>query len=143
MRLAQKTQYAIKAIYSLADNAITQQKTIPVIAKEQAIPAAFLQNIMRELRSAGFVESKRGKDGGYVLATEAEDIRVGDIIMLFVGDLHPVESVDLHKWQDKLFAPLWSQAAQALVDVYMGVNFKQLVEKGRILQSGVIHDYVI
>ncbi len=143
MRLAQKTQYAIKAIYSLADNAITQQKTIPVIAKEQAIPAAFLQNIMRELRSAGFVESKRGKDGGYVLATEAEDIRVGDIIMLFEGDLHPVESVDLHKWQDKLFAPLWSQAAQALVDVYMGVNFKQLVEKGRILQSGVIHDYVI
>ena len=143
MRLAQKTVYAIKAIYSLADSVVVRPKTIPAIAGEQEIPAAFLQNIMRELRSAGLVESKRGKDGGYVLATKPENIRVGDVITLFEGDLYPVEGVDQTKWQDELFAPLWDQAAQALVDVYMSVNFKQLVDKGRIMRSGIIHDYII
>ncbi len=143
MRLAQKTLYAIKAIYSLADSYSVKPKTIPVIAAEQDIPAAFLQNIMRDLRSAGLVESRRGKDGGYVLAQKPESIKVGDVVVIFEGELYPVESVDQDKWQDRLFAPLWDEAAQALLDVYMSVDFKQLVEKGRILRFGVIHDYVI
>ena len=143
MRLAQKTVYALKAIYSLAESASVEPKTIPVIAGEQDIPAAFLQNIMRELRSAGFVESKRGKDGGYLLAAKPENIRVGDIVVLFEGELYPVENVDKSKWQDRLFEPLWDRAAKALLEVYMSVDFKELVDEGRIMRFGVIHDYVI
>ncbi len=143
MRLAQKTVYAIKAIYSLADNASSQPKTIPVIAAEFEIPAAFLQNIMRELRAAGLVESRRGKDGGYVLAARPENIKVADVVTLFEGELYPVEGIDSAKWQDRLFIPLWDRAAAALGEVYMSVDFRELVQKGRILRSGVIHDYVI
>ena len=143
MRLAQKTLYAIKAIYSLAEVDGRYPLTITQIAEEHDIPAAFLQNIMRELKSGGYVESKRGKDGGYVLSLRPENIRVGDIIKLCEGELFPVDRVNSNKWQDVLFEPLWIEAATALENVYMSVTFSELVDKGRIARSGVILDYVI
>ena len=66
------------------------------IASAQEIPLPFLENILPELRHQGLVHSKRGADGGYWLAVEAERVTVADIIRAVEGPLATVrgESAD-------------------------------------------------
>jgi Rrf2 family protein len=65
---------------------------VPVleIAEQQRIPKKFLDGILSELRNAGFVHSKMGKGGGYLLARPAREIMVGDIVRTIDGPLAPV-----------------------------------------------------
>ena len=63
------------------------------IAEQAVIPRKFLELIVAELRSAGLVESTRGKSGGFRLAKPAEAISFGDIIRLIEGPLALVSCV--------------------------------------------------
>jgi Rrf2 family protein len=60
------------------------------IASTQQIPKKFLDAILSELRNAGFVNSKMGKGGGYMLARTASQISVGEIIRVIDGPLAPL-----------------------------------------------------
>jgi Rrf2 family protein len=61
------------------------------IAETNEIPKKFLDTILGELRNAGFVNSKKGKGGGYTLARPAAEIRVGHIIRVLDGPLAPIQ----------------------------------------------------
>ena len=50
------------------------------IARRQAIPQKFLELILASLKQAGFVESRRGADGGYLLARPADALTVGEVL---------------------------------------------------------------
>jgi Rrf2 family protein len=54
------------------------------------IPKKFLDAILGELRTAGFVHSKKGRGGGYVLARPPAEIMVGSIIRALDGPLAPI-----------------------------------------------------
>jgi Rrf2 family protein len=57
------------------------------IAQAQEIPVNFLENILRDLRRGGIVDSRRGQQGGYTLARPAEEISVADVIRAVEGPL--------------------------------------------------------
>ena len=61
------------------------------IADSNQIPKKFLDTILGELRNAGFVNSKKGKGGGYTLARPAHEIRVGHIVRVLDGPLAPIQ----------------------------------------------------
>jgi Rrf2 family protein len=63
------------------------------IAKAQAIPIKFLENILSELKRGGLVATQRGAEGGYWLARPAEEITVADIIRAVEGPLAAVRGV--------------------------------------------------
>lgn len=52
------------------------------ISKRQDIPLKYLEKLIRELRKAGLIESRRGPQGGHLLAKKPEDITVGDIVRI-------------------------------------------------------------
>lgn len=56
------------------------------IAKRQGIPQKFLELILASLKQGGFVESRRGADGGYLLARSPDTIRVGDVLRFVEGN---------------------------------------------------------
>ena len=91
MPISQKTQYAVRAVFELAKRRGTGATKIGEIAEAQAIPQRFLENILNKLKGAGFVESVRGKDGGYVLAREPKDLTVGEVLRFVEGPFAPVE----------------------------------------------------
>jgi Rrf2 family protein len=83
--LSQRARYALKALLNLAKaNAARGVSTISV---EETIPRKFLEGIMSDLRRAGFVESLRGKQGGYRLKRPPDLITFGDIIRATDGPL--------------------------------------------------------
>jgi Rrf2 family protein len=63
------------------------------LAKAEDLPVKFLEQVMQQLREAGFVESERGKHGGYRLAKPAGQIHVGQIVRLIDGPLAPIGCV--------------------------------------------------
>lgn len=137
MVITQKSQYAMRAIFELAKREGKGPVKIGEIAEAQAIPQRFLENILNQLRQGGVVESRRGKEGGYLLARPARAITAGTILRLVEGTIYTVECTTaaaedrcpLHG--DGVFGPLWERARQALEAVYDDTTFEDLVRQER------------
>lgn len=86
MKISARGEYAILALLELA----TQYKnkkpvTVQVISKKQSVPENFLMHILLELQRHNLVVSKRGSQGGYVLALSPKDITLGKVLKIFDG----------------------------------------------------------
>jgi Rrf2 family transcriptional regulator, iron-sulfur cluster assembly transcription factor len=79
MKLSNKGRYALQAVFDLAYHNAGRAAQIRDICDRQAIPARFLEQVFRDLKRAGLVRSKRGPRGGYELAREANEVRIGDV----------------------------------------------------------------
>ena len=122
------------AVYELACYAEEGPCKIGTIAQAQSIPVRFLENILNSLKSGGFVDSVRGKDGGYFLARDANSITVGEVIRFVQGPLGLVDCTsrvepDCDLYDDCVFRPLWEKARNALEEVYDGTTIQDLVDK--------------
>ena len=89
--LTKKGKYGLKAMLHLAGHEVGEPSLVSDIATLNDIPKKFLDTILGELRNAGFVNSKKGKGGGYTLARAASEIRVGHVIRVLDGPLAPIQ----------------------------------------------------
>jgi Rrf2 family protein len=131
MLVTQKCQYALRALFALAQHNDDRPLKIAVIAEEQEIPARFLEVILSQLKQGGFVESRRGTEGGYLLARPAAEIRVGDIVRFVDG---PSQTEEAAHGQD-VFALTWRRAAQAMHGVFDGLSVADLVAQDQVLRA--------
>jgi Rrf2 family protein len=89
--ISQKAKYALRALVVLcrAQEGGTPQM-ISEIARSQAIPKKFLEQILLELKRHGVVVSRRGRQGGYVLLRSPENVTFGEILRLIDGPIAPL-----------------------------------------------------
>lgn len=87
--LTRKGKYGLKALVYLADLPPGQLAFVSDIATRNNIPKKFLDAILGELRNAGFVQSRKGKVGGYRLARPITEIMVGHVVRVLDGPLAP------------------------------------------------------
>jgi Rrf2 family protein len=86
MRISAKARYACLALIDIAQaEPDGLRRRVREIADAQAIPPRYLPHILIRLKTAGFVQSARGPDGGYQLALSAANIAVGDVIAAIDG----------------------------------------------------------
>ena len=83
-----KGRYALRTMADLGSH--EGWVSLGDVAERQGISRKYLEQIMSLLVRAGFVESQRGKNGGYRLARPAEDYTLGEILRKTEGDLAPV-----------------------------------------------------
>jgi Rrf2 family protein len=88
--LSKKAKYAIKALVALADPECAQPVRIADLARQEQIPPKFLELILLGLKNHGWLQSRKGKGGGYLLARDPADIHLGQIVRMFDGPLAPV-----------------------------------------------------
>ena len=89
-QLSKRTQYSLRALYALTRKFGEGPVLITTLAETESIPKKFLEQILVSLKSAGFVSSKKGKGGGYVLAQPPEKITIGSVIRAIEGPLAPL-----------------------------------------------------
>jgi len=89
--LTKKGKYGLKAMVHLAGRTPGEATLVTDIAVANDIPKKFLDTILGELRNAGFVNSRKGKGGGYTLARPAHEIMVGHIIRVLDGPIAPIQ----------------------------------------------------
>lgn len=149
MTISQKCQYAVRAILELAKRYGKGPIAISDIAAKQAIPPRFLEIILNELKQGGFVESRRGVQGGYLLVMPPKTVTVGDIIRFVDGPLEPVKCISE---KGKPSCPikgkcalidLWIEAKKAVEGVYDAATFQDLVEREQALDRSKAADYCI
>lgn len=85
--LSQKTRYALRALLHLAEAETGRSVQAQEIAEQQRVPRKYLELILLDLKKAGFIKSRRGPGGGYVLAKAAAAISFADVIRVTDGPI--------------------------------------------------------
>ncbi|MBN2424651.1 MAG: Rrf2 family transcriptional regulator [Calditrichaceae bacterium] len=85
--LSKKSRYAIIAMVYLAKQFGKGPVLIGQIAEEEKLPKKFLEGILFELKNAGIVNSQRGKNGGYYLIKNPDEVHLAKILRLFDGPI--------------------------------------------------------
>jgi Rrf2 family protein len=95
MYVSKKTDYALRAMFTLVEHYNGTPIPIRELARRNDIPKRFLEQIMLALKAQGWVESIAGMRGGYVLAKNPTKITMGEVVRHFDGILAPIECVSL------------------------------------------------
>jgi Rrf2 family protein len=124
-KVSVKGQYALQAILDLT----SQPRGVPVkiadIARRQKIPQKFLELILAGLKQGGFVESRRGAEGGYLLARPAESITVGEVLRFVEGG----RAARRQSREETPFSEMWQKVDEAVAAILDRTTFAELARK--------------
>src|SRR3954454_2452496 len=87
VRVSAKVDYVLRAAVELASIESEWPGKGDRVASGQGIPLRFMENILGQLRQSGIVASRRGAEGGYLLARPASEIALADVIRAVDGPL--------------------------------------------------------
>jgi len=147
MKISKKCQYALKAILELslrnADNPVKSRD----IANAQKVSLRFMETILNELKHGGFIESRRGRDGGYALTKPAENITVGEIIEYTQGPISVVSETQKTKADCRStassFEKLWKEINNAISEICNNKTFSEIAEIEMKTRKTYKPDYTI
>ena len=135
MRLSTKGEYASRAMLELS----RRYREGPIhsceISKAQQIPPHFLQQILLLLKRAGYLKSRKGRMGGYILAKPPDEINVAEIIRVMDGPLAAIDCVSVMAHETCPMEAtcglrwLWKDVRDAIAEILEKTTFADLVEK--------------
>ncbi len=142
MKVSLKATYGIMAALDLA----LQNGAAPVqaraIAKRQAIPLRFLEQVLHGMKTGGIVDSVRGASGGYTLGKSPADISLAEIVEALDGPLSPgtprgsaARRLRGQLKHDVLLANVWERVHQAELGVLGTVTLKDLADRQQQLEQ--------
>jgi Rrf2 family protein len=97
--LSSRAKYATRALLELAIRYDTGPVLIHDIAEAQNIPVRFLEQILLQLKTEGFVASRKGPGGGYLLASPPDRITLGSVVRYIEGPLAPISCVSVTQYE--------------------------------------------
>lgn len=136
MKITYKGDYALKAILDLAIH-YGKIVTINELAKRADAPIKFLEQVLLDLKKGGFVESRRGKIGGYFLAKHPSKIKLGDVIRFIDGPIEPINCLeknysgcnDIYKC---VFRRILRDVTTATTKIVDNISFEDLVNQAEV-----------
>lgn len=141
MKVSQRATYGIMAAIDLAINGKDTPVQARAIARRQAIPIRFLEQVLHSMKKAGLVESLRGAQGGYLLLKEPSALSVADVLEVLDGPVfHRAFEGDqpfdrsLPK-QELLLGQVWKQVAQAEHEVLNRITIDELADRQRAIEE--------
>jgi len=152
MKLSLRGDYALRALIVLAEHYGKGIIRIQAISEQQNIPKRFLEQILNDVKTGGFVESRRGIAGGYQLARPPEQITLAALIRYVEGALLPAASETEgpgHKGEkpDEVQLAIRSvlkEVGEAVLKVLENITLADLCERARTLRTATYGlDYVI
>jgi Rrf2 family transcriptional regulator, cysteine metabolism repressor len=127
MNVSVKGTYALQAMFDLAFQKSEDPIKIADIARRQKIPQKFLELILAGLKQGGFVHSKRGAEGGYLLARAADTITVGEVLRYVEG----AKTAKNQSERDSALGAFWERVDQAVSSVIDHTTFAELAHEFR------------
>lgn len=140
MKISTKGRYGLRALVDLASR--TREGTVSLvnIAKRQKLSLNYLEQVFSTLRKAGIVKSIKGAQGGYMLAKEAEAIKVSDVLTALEGEFNIIDQVGDSEQRDPIQEAIqelvWDRINTAVRKYLDEVTLADLVERYQYLYSG-------
>lgn len=134
MKITYKGDYALKAVLELALSYNESLITSHDLAKRIDAPIKFMEQVLSGLKKGGFIKSKRGSIGGYMLSKAPREITVGDVVRNIEGPIEPIECInkgyvdciDINKC---VFKKVWRDVYEATSNIIDHVTFADLVSQ--------------
>jgi Rrf2 family transcriptional regulator, cysteine metabolism repressor len=129
MNISVKGEYALHALIDLAFQRPGEPVKIADIARRQKIPQKFLELILAGLKQGGFVESRRGAEGGYLLARSPDTVTVGDVLRFVEGPQpgpRPGRSRS-RRYPDNPFSDMWERVDRAVSEILDKTTFGDIL----------------
>jgi Rrf2 family protein len=135
--LSNRAKYATRALLDLSLHDDGDPVPIQEIAHRQNIPVKFLEQILLALKLGGFVASRKGPGGGYLLAKPAEKITLGAVVRAMDGPLAPISCVSVSGYHECGcpepeicgLRKVWKEARDAIADVLDNTTFADIRER--------------
>jgi Rrf2 family cysteine metabolism transcriptional repressor len=125
MNISVKGEYALQAIFDLASQPRGEPVKIAEIARRQHIPQKFLELILAGLKQGGFVESRRGAEGGYLLARAPDAITVGEVVRFIEG---PAQGKGRQRRKAETpFTAMWHEVDESISRILDHTTFADLL----------------
>jgi len=101
MKLTKRGEYALRALIDLGIAREMGRGVLKIgeLVEKERLPVKFLEAILSQLREAGYIETKRGREGGYRLARQSKEIKLGDVVRLIDGPLAPIACVSVTAYE--------------------------------------------
>jgi Rrf2 family protein len=101
MKISKRGEYALRALidFGIAYELGRPLMKIGELVEKERLPVKFIEQILTQLRGAGYIETKRGKAGGYLLAKPPKEISLGQVIRLIDGPLAPISCVSVTAYE--------------------------------------------
>jgi len=141
LRVSLKGEYALRALFDLAQRRPGQLTRIADIARRQRIPQKFLELILAGLKQGGFVESRRGAEGGYLLARSPETLTAGEVLR-FIDGVRSGRQRSRPTGEDPFFA-MWRQVDEAVSAVIDQTTFAELTRSWQEQQGKYVANWEI
>src|SRR3989337_4400232 len=145
MRFSVKSEYAITAVLDMALNTDKGPAHVRAIARRQAIPVRFLEQVMASLKKAGLVESIRGAQGGYVLSRDPKAINVAQIVEAIEEPIthmdHPAGIPEYRHLQMNgyIIKGVWEDVRKAISNVLSTVSIEDMCQRKRAQERTVMY----
>lgn len=99
--ITQKTKYALKSLMVLADEKAGEGTALRIeeIAARSGAPKRFLEHILLDLKRAGLIGSRRGRNGGYELIKDPRRVSLSEILRLIDGPMAPLPCLSRKAYQ--------------------------------------------
>lgn len=133
MMISTKGRYALRVMMDLAKSPPEEYVALGGIAERQGISMKYLEAIVALLNKANFLESRRGKTGGYRLARAPQNYTVRDILHAAEGELSPVNcrecsDGDCPRADQCTTLPLWLQLDQLVENFLQSVTLQDMLD---------------
>jgi len=145
MKVSTRGEYGLRAMVALAHGFGQGTMSITAIAKESAVPYAYLEQLIVPLRKAGLVASKRGAQGGYQLTRPPSDIRVGDIYRVMEGPVAPMDCVSENEADQTCplidgceTRPVWLKVRDSIAEAIDSVTLGDLIRQGQVRRAALV-----
>ncbi|MEM6279576.1 MAG: Rrf2 family transcriptional regulator [Verrucomicrobiota bacterium] len=141
MRLPLKTEYACQVLAQLArtysEDGVRQ---VEDLAAAEGLSANYSVQILTTLRQAGLVISRRGKNGGYLLARHPDDITLAEIAAAMEGELLVESSPGNEGMSAETVHAAWLEVNNAMIEACRGIALSELIAKPAVEEGA---DWVI
>ncbi|MBQ8600813.1 MAG: Rrf2 family transcriptional regulator [Clostridia bacterium] len=133
MLISTRGRYALRVLLDLAENQTDGYIAMKKVAERQGLSLKYIERIMPVLSKNNYVVGVHGKGGGYRLAREPQDYKVGEILRLAEGDLAPVaclgcgaEPCDRAETCKTL--PMWTEFHRMVNNYFDGITLADLMK---------------
>jgi Rrf2 family protein len=135
MKVSTKGDYGVRALVELAHHYGQGPMQSAEIAARQEVPEPYLDQLLTNLRRAGFIRSVRGPQGGHTLIRDPREMRLSEVMQVLEGSLAPMACVDdpgaCTRTGGCVQREVWTRVRDATLDILESVTIADLAEKER------------
>ncbi|KEF37898.1 transcriptional regulator, BadM/Rrf2 family [Schinkia azotoformans MEV2011] len=133
MKISSRGEYALRALIYLGTKN-NEVITIEEISDKTLVPVNYLEQILLQLKRNGYVQSRRGVNGGYKLSRSPDEINIGEVIRNLEGPLAPMGCVSVTSYESCpieagcLLKPLWALVRDTVANLLDHTTLNDLLK---------------